>query len=624
MGAVSICEPDPISHTVAVLGALAAGRPALLIDARQPDAVLIDAVNQAGATTCVGRAVAGITNLSFEELIASPPADLRSPVASSTDRGTIFLTSGSTGRPKLVVRSRGADVHASLCLPLARFPIGPGDRHWLAVPHASAAFLTLVMGSLIERATVVFAPFVRDGVDRMLAELRISSVYLVPTMLRLAREHDGLSGPGWDALRALAIGGERLDDETAAILHDRFLSRGFCAYGMTECPRVAEATLQEISERPGTVGRPIALRQVKIAPLDSGGGPAIGGEGAVLVRGPDLFSGYQGGPPVGEWHRTGDRGWIDKDGYLYITGRDTAVVNVAGNRVSTEEIGAVLCSHPDVAQAAVIAVQDALRTNRLEAFAVLKPGRRLSGEDVTSWLEQRVARYQIPRRITFMEDLPTDSSGKISLSTLHGLVLLRLYVYCTFVPADQIVPLAVLAEELGFDGISVPDHVIYPMAYESRYPYTADERAPWTQEMEWPDSLVVIATMAARTTVLRFITGVFVLPLRHPLVVAKALSTLEVLSGGRVELGIGVGWLREEFETLGQSFVTRGGAPMRRSRSCARSGAARPSSITVSSSTSKQSSCGPRRPDRFRFTLEAPACRRWSGQPDWATASSRP
>jgi probable F420-dependent oxidoreductase len=135
---------------------------------------------------------------------------------------------------------------------------------------------------------------------------------------------------------------------------------------------------------------------------------------------------------------------------------------------------------------------------------------------------------------------------------------MKLYIYCTFVPADQIIPLAVLAEELGFDGISVPDHVIYPISYESPYPYTSDHRAPWNQEMEWPDPLAVIATMAARTTKLRFITGVFVLPLRHPLIVAKSLSTLDVLSGGRVELGIGVGWLREEFEAVDQSFAARG------------------------------------------------------------------
>jgi probable F420-dependent oxidoreductase len=135
---------------------------------------------------------------------------------------------------------------------------------------------------------------------------------------------------------------------------------------------------------------------------------------------------------------------------------------------------------------------------------------------------------------------------------------MRLYVYCTYVPADQIVPLAELAEDLGFDGISCPDHVIFPMQYESPYPYTAGGRAPWSEDMSWPDPLLVIATMAARTSTLRFVTGVFVLPLRHPLLVAKGLSTLDELTAGRVELGIGVGWLREEFQALGQDFSTRG------------------------------------------------------------------
>jgi acyl-coenzyme A synthetase/AMP-(fatty) acid ligase len=422
-GVVAVCESDPIRHTVAVLGAVAAGRPALLVDARHPDSLLIDAVGLAGGSCCVGRSVPGVASIAFEELISGPPIVRTARAAGPEGRGTIFLTSGSTGSPKLVVRSRGADLHACMCLSLARFPIGPGDRHWIAVPHASAAFLTLVMGSLLQRATVVFAPFVRDDVDRFLTQERVSSVYLVPTMLRLAREHDGLRGSGWDALRALATGGERLDGDTAAILLDRFRLRVFCAYGMTECPRVAEATLQEVAERPGTVGRPIALRQVKIAPVDSDEAVDVGTEGEVLVRGPDLFSGYLGGPDAGEWHRTGDLGRVDEGGYLYVTGRGDAVVKVAGNRVSTEEIGAVLRSHPDLAQATVIAVEDGVWTSRLEAFAVVKPGRRVEGDEVIAWLTARLARYQIPRGVTFLDDLPTDSSGKVSLRTLHGLVM---------------------------------------------------------------------------------------------------------------------------------------------------------------------------------------------------------
>lgn len=423
-GVVTVCESDPINHTIAVLGALAAGRPAVLADHRHPDVLLSNVIAETGATCCVGRQIAGPDCVSVDELLASAstsrgPGDGAEPLGSKSP-GTIYLTSGSTGRPKLVVRSREADVHAAMCVALARFPIEPGDRHWLAVPYASAAFLTLVMGSLLKRATVVFAPFVRETVGYMLQEHEISSVYLVPTMLRLAREHDGLRGPGWDNLRGLATGGETLDDDTAAVLLERFRSRVFCAYGMTECPRVTEASLEEVAARRGTVGRPIPFRQVKISSID--GDVAVGAEGEVLVRGPDLFSGYLGGAPAEEWYRTGDLGRVDHDGYLYITGRSSAVVNVAGNRVSTEEISAVLREHPDLAQAAVIAVTDHVWSNRLEAFAVLRPGRQLSEAQLTAWLSERVARYQIPRAVTFLDALPTDGSGKLSLRTLQGLV----------------------------------------------------------------------------------------------------------------------------------------------------------------------------------------------------------
>jgi acyl-coenzyme A synthetase/AMP-(fatty) acid ligase len=427
-GVVTICEPDPIRHTIAVLGAIAAGRPAALVDHRHPDALLSGVVADTSATCCLGRHVDGVDHLSVEDLVASaPPPRAGSPSALALESeapGTIFLTSGTTGRPKLVLRSRGADVHAAMCVALARFPIEPGDRHWLAVPCTSAAFLTLVMGSLLKRATVVFAPFVREAVNDTLVEHDISSVYLVPTMLRLAREEDGLRGPGWDGLRGLATGGERLDDDTAAILLDRFRSRVFCAYGMTECPRVTEATLQEVAERPGTVGRAIPLRQVKISSVDGGVDVDVdaGVEGEVLVRGPDMFSGYLGAEPAEEWYRTGDFGRLDDDGYLYITGRGSAVVKVAGNRVSTDEISAVLSGHPDVAQAAVIAVTDELWSHRLEAFAVLRPGRQLTEAALAAWLSERVARYQIPRALTFLDAMPIDRSGKVSLRTLHDLV----------------------------------------------------------------------------------------------------------------------------------------------------------------------------------------------------------
>ncbi len=135
---------------------------------------------------------------------------------------------------------------------------------------------------------------------------------------------------------------------------------------------------------------------------------------------------------------------------------------------------------------------------------------------------------------------------------------MRLFLYCTYVPANEIVAIAVEAEALGFDGISFPDHVVYPVGHASPYPYTADRATPWDQDADWPDPMVVAGAIASATTRLELLTGIFVLPLRHPLLVAKAMATADVLSHGRMNLGIGVGWMREEFDALGVDFAARG------------------------------------------------------------------
>jgi probable F420-dependent oxidoreductase len=118
--------------------------------------------------------------------------------------------------------------------------------------------------------------------------------------------------------------------------------------------------------------------------------------------------------------------------------------------------------------------------------------------------------------------------------------------------------LARLAEAAGFDSVFAVDHVVLPDAYDSTYPYAAGGRLPGNQFSAMPDPLIWMAFAAAATTRLRLMTGVIILPLRNPLVLAKQVATLDRMSGGRIELGIGVGWLREEFEALGVPFAARG------------------------------------------------------------------
>ncbi len=119
-------------------------------------------------------------------------------------------------------------------------------------------------------------------------------------------------------------------------------------------------------------------------------------------------------------------------------------------------------------------------------------------------------------------------------------------------------PLAQHAEACGYEAISVSDHVVIPEKIHTPYPYSADGKPRFAPETPWPDPMVAIGAMAAVTERLRFLTNVYVLPLRNPFVVAKAVGTASALSNGRVALGVGMGWMRDEFALLGEAFEQRG------------------------------------------------------------------
>jgi probable F420-dependent oxidoreductase len=128
----------------------------------------------------------------------------------------------------------------------------------------------------------------------------------------------------------------------------------------------------------------------------------------------------------------------------------------------------------------------------------------------------------------------------------------------TFAERDGLVRLGQSAEAAGFESVWTVEHVIYPEGYASTYPYDPSGKMMMAADTPLPDPLMWLAFMAAATETLRLGTGILILPQRNPVVLAKEVATLDHLSGGRVELGIGVGWLREEFDALGVPFEGRG------------------------------------------------------------------
>ncbi len=134
---------------------------------------------------------------------------------------------------------------------------------------------------------------------------------------------------------------------------------------------------------------------------------------------------------------------------------------------------------------------------------------------------------------------------------------MRFCASLAFTDTEDYVELAQVAEEHGWDTLVLSDHLVHPESIESKYPYRDDGQRPWEAPDHWPDNWVAMGAMGAATKRLRFLTGVYVVPMRHPLHLAKAIGTAAVLTGYRVSLGLGLGWMRDEFELLGEDFDTR-------------------------------------------------------------------
>ena len=128
----------------------------------------------------------------------------------------------------------------------------------------------------------------------------------------------------------------------------------------------------------------------------------------------------------------------------------------------------------------------------------------------------------------------------------------------SYAPPDQLLGIARAAEECGFAGLAIPDHVVTPVRVGSRYPYAADGEIFWDPAAPYPEPWILASVLAQATRRLRFVSYVYVLPLRDPFTVAKSVSTAAIWSGDRVVLGVGAGWMEDEFRALGRPFRDRG------------------------------------------------------------------
>jgi acyl-CoA synthetase (AMP-forming)/AMP-acid ligase II len=211
------------------------------------------------------------------------------------------------------------------------------------------------------------------------------------------------------------VSGSALSADLATRFMDAFGDVLYNLYGSTEVAWATIATPRDLRRAPGTAGRPPRGTTLRIVD-DDGLELPTGQTGRIVVGNDMLFEGYTGGGSkdvVDGLMATGDVGHLDHAGRLFVDGRDDDMIVSGGENVFPQEVEELLGAHPDIAEAAVVGVDDDQFGQRLKAFVVPRNGKKLSPADVKAHVKSNLARYKVPRDVEFLDELPRTSTGKV-------------------------------------------------------------------------------------------------------------------------------------------------------------------------------------------------------------------
>jgi long-chain acyl-CoA synthetase len=367
----------------------------------------------------------GENGLAWDELVARERDDVALVPRADIDLAVILYTSGTTGRPKGVALSHG-NLASNARSAASLYEL---DRTaWaLAVLPLSHSYGLTVMnaGNILGTKAVLLRWFNPELVLETIERFRVQSMAGVPTMYVYLLHYPEADRFDTSSMRSWGSGAAPLPIEIVEPFEKKFGGKLMEGYGLTEASPVVSAHRLSGVRKLGSVGQPIP--GVEVAILDDDDRPVATGEaGEVCVRGPNVMLGYYRMPEETArtlrhgWLHTGDVGRLDADGFLYIVERKKDLIIRGGFNIYPREVEEVLYAHPDVAEAAVVGMPDALMGEDVLAFVALKSDGAVSEEALIAFCQDRLARYKCPKRVRFVPALPKSPIGKILRKTLRA------------------------------------------------------------------------------------------------------------------------------------------------------------------------------------------------------------
>jgi acyl-CoA synthetase (AMP-forming)/AMP-acid ligase II len=356
----------------------------------------------------------------LDDLVAAGRPDPLPPLGSALG-GSMIYTAGTTGKPKGARRSA---VEVASVLPRLRAldMLDPEHVHLVAGPlyHSAPAGFALYTQAL-GGTLVVMRKFEPEAALALIAQHRCTSTFMAPTLVKRlvdlpveVRGHYDVS-----SLRVLVMAGApcpmRVKEQAVAWLGPVLYE----FYGSTELGVNTILRPEDILRKPGSCGR--AAPGVELAILDDDGQPVTPGQPGQLFarRGAGMFDGYYKNAAAtaemaaGEWLTVGDVAWMDDEGFVYICDRKRDMIISGGVNIYPAEIEDALHRHPAIADVAVFGVPDDEWGERVHAAVQVRPGHRLTGDEVMAFAREHVAGFKAPREVSFHVDFPRDAAGKL-------------------------------------------------------------------------------------------------------------------------------------------------------------------------------------------------------------------